>query len=175
MEPLRSEELETDRKYIQLGSKEVELSINCPTNTSVGIVSQNEVEGYNPFMDLGSDDNNTPLQELKGILSTGETVVGVYALMLDNMSYSHNGHHHMSVPIGRLNKGEGNWSPVVTNLLNGEHYREISWKSSEGNTPAVGSEFSANIVIMPFFRPAKEMDLSREIIYRGQTTITLTY
>ncbi|KAG0189544.1 hypothetical protein DFQ28_003265 [Apophysomyces sp. BC1034] len=174
MAPIRTEDLATDHPYYEGEKGEVKLNIFCPTNTSVGITSQDEKPDPNPFQQM-SDDKSMPLATLKGIFSSDDAVVGVYALQLINMKYTRNGTEHKSEAIGRVHKGSGEWTSTPGGPLNGSEYNEISWGSNGGTIQAIGDSFSANILVTPFFRPAKDLDLTKEIVYRGASTITLTY
>ncbi|KAG0162529.1 hypothetical protein DFQ30_001785, partial [Apophysomyces sp. BC1015] len=150
MAPIRTEDLATDHPYYEGEKGEVKLNIFCPTNTSVGITSQDEKPDPNPFQQM-SDDKSMPLATLKGIFSSDDAVVGVYALQLINMKYTRNGTEHKSEAIGRVHKGSGEWTSTPGGPLNGSEYNEISWGSNGGTIQAIG------------LRPDKGNRLSRRI------------
>lgn len=171
---VRAEHLK-DVPFYEGNQGQVRLSVICPTKTAVGITMKDELEDANPFPFRMYSSPEEPLSTLRGILKSEDTVVGVYSLQLEEMSYIQDSTQHGTVPIGRRTVGAGDWGLNDAKLLNGNEYHELSWKDSEESVPAIGEEFYANILVTPFFRPAKELDLSREIVYQGKATITLTY
>lgn len=158
-----------------LEPKQLPFHIRCAGPTAVAISSSDDMTASNPFQHWSEENRDSALLgDIKGVLQSEDEglPVGVYTILTSGVRAITEGGKELALKaIGRDIPG-GSWESKVPILNVG--MRQLSW-SVDGKTPATATEFYGEFVVAPIIRPTKDLNITRAIEFRGQSTITITY